>query len=145
MRLTNLQAAIGLAQLEQLDRFIGIKREMGRLYTELLSHCEILQLPPTGTSYAENHYWVFGIVLDSSLGLSAKQVMDQLRERGIGTRPFFYPMHLQPILRQYGLFFNDRHPNAEHIAEYGFYLPSGLSLTHGEIIRSANALLDIVG
>jgi perosamine synthetase len=145
MRLTNLQAAVGLAQLEQLDRFITIKREMGRLYTELLCHCDNLQLPPSETSYAENHYWVFGLVLDPSLGLSALQVMDRLRESGIGTRPFFYPMHMQPILCQDGLFSDDRHTNAEHIAEYGFYLPSGLSLTHGEIIRSANALLDIVG
>lgn len=145
MRLTNLQAAIGLAQLEQLDRFIAIKREMGQLYTELLCHCDNLQLPPPGTSYAENHYWVFGVLLNPGAGLNAKQVMSRLQESGVGTRPFFYPMHLQPVLRERGLFANDRYPNAEHIAENGFYLPSGLALTREEIISSANALLEIVG
>ena len=145
MRLTNLQAAVGLAQLEQLDRFITIKREMGRLYTELLCHCDNLQLPPSETSYAENHYWVFGIVLNPGLGLTAKQVMDRLRDKGVGTRPFFYPMHLQPVLRDRSFFSNDRHLNAEHIAENGLYLPSGLALTRAEIISSAKALLDIVG
>tara|TARA_B100001063_G_scaffold232751_1_gene248232 strand:- start:375 stop:1493 length:1119 start_codon:yes stop_codon:yes gene_type:complete len=144
MRLTNLQAAVGLAQLEQLDRFINIKQEMGRLYTELLCHCDSLHLPLSKISYAENHYWVYGVVLDPSLGLSAKQVMDQLSKKGVGTRPFFYPMHLQPILRKHGLFLNDHHPNAEHIALNGFYLPSGMALTRDEINRSANALLELV-
>lgn len=145
MRLTNMQAAIGLAQLEQLDRFISIKQEMGRLYTELLSGCDAIELPVAETAYARNHYWVYGVVLDERNDLDAAQVMEMLKRRGIGTRPFFFPMHLQPVLTSRNLFTNERHLNAEHIAKYGFYLPSGMALTRSEIERSAAALLDIVG
>ena len=70
--------------------------------------------------------------------------MDQLNEHGIGTRPFFYPIHKQPVLIERGLFSNDTHLNAEHISKYGFYLPSGLGLSRDEIVRSANTLLKIL-
>jgi perosamine synthetase len=82
--------------------------------------------------------------LDPSTGLTAKKVMDQLNEHGIGTRPFFYPIHKQPVLIERGLFSNDTHLNAEHISKYGFYLPSGLGLSRDEIVRSANTLLKIL-
>ena len=74
MRMTNLQAAVGLAQLEQLDRFIHIKQKMGLLYTELLNNCDSIKLPPSKTEFASNHYWVYGVVLDPSTGLTAKKL-----------------------------------------------------------------------
>jgi len=132
MRMTNMQAALGLAQLERLDDFIKRKRTMGRRYTELLDGVQSVQLPLPATDYAENIYWVYGVVLDESSGLNAEAAMKRLGEQGAGSRPFFYPMHLQPVLQRMGLFAGERYPVAEKLAEQGFYIPSGMALTEGQ-------------
>lgn len=139
-RLTNLQAALGLAQLERLDDFVMRKRRMGARYTALLGNIPQLQLPLPGTVYADNIYWVFGVVLDDASGIDAETAMRLLAEQGIGTRPFFFPMHEQPVFRKRGLFAGDACPVAEHIARQGFYLPSGLALTDEQIVRVADAV-----
>ena len=133
LRMTNLQAALGVAQLERLDEFVGRKRRMGKRYTELLAGVPGIQLPLTATPYAENIYWVYGLVLGDEIPFDALEAMKRLGERKIGTRPFFYPMHQQPVFRKLGLFHGMSCPVAERIAERGFYLPSGLALTEPEI------------
>lgn len=143
-RMTNLQAALGVAQLERLDEFVGKKRRMGRLYTELLSDVPHLQLPLPATEYAENIYWVYGVVLGSELKLNAIEVMRRLADLKIGTRPFFFPMHLQPVFRKMGLFQGVQCPVSECLAEQGFYLPSGLGLAEDEIRFVANALKRVI-
>ncbi|MDP1613834.1 MAG: DegT/DnrJ/EryC1/StrS family aminotransferase [Sulfuritalea sp.] len=143
-RLSNLQAALGVAQLERLDEFVARKRRMGARYTELLAGTAGLQLPLPAAEYAENIYWVFGVVLDDDVGMDAREVMERLTQKGIGTRPFFWPMHEQPVFRKMGLFAGERHPVAERIARRGFYLPSGLALTDGQIERSAAALREVL-
>ena len=143
-RMTNLQAAIGLAQLERLDEFVIRKRKMGRLYNSLLKDCPHLQLPIEKTDYAENIFWVYGVVLNADCPLAAEAVMKKLGEEKIGSRPFFYPMHKQPIFHEMGLFTNDAHPNSEMLAEKGFYVPGGLALTEEEINRVATTLLNIL-
>src|SRR5690606_29302707 len=70
-RFTNLQAAVGLAQLERLDEFVARKRAMGALYTRLLQPENRFQLPLAQAGYADNIYWVYGIVLDESCGFDA--------------------------------------------------------------------------
>lgn len=143
-RMSNLQAALGVAQLERLDEFVARKRRMGARYTELLEGTAGLQLPQPATEYAKNIYWVFGVVLDDDVGLDACEAMRQLTKQGIGTRPFFWPMHEQPVFRKMGLFTGECYPVAERIARRGFYLPSGLALTDGQIERSAAALRDLL-
>jgi perosamine synthetase len=137
LRMTNLQAAIGLAQLERLDQFLTRKRNMGLLYSELLSTVPGLQLPMPKTDYSENNYWVFGVVLNDTRVIDARSAMLALAEQGIGTRPFFWPMHEQPILRSMGLFEGESYPIAERLARRGFYLPSGLALTERQIEKCA--------
>jgi perosamine synthetase len=127
-RFTNLQAAVGLAQLEKLDEHIKRKRRMGKLYTELLSEIPELQLPLPITGYAENIYWVYGMVLKDQVSFDAEEAMHRLKEKGIGTRPFFWPMHEQPAFIKMGLFKNEKYPVAERIARRGFYIPCGLGL-----------------
>lgn len=139
-RMTNLQAALGLAQLETLDKHIQKKRYIGKLYTELLKGTPYLQLPLEKTEYADNIYWVYGIVLDNIFSMNAEEIMKRLAEKGIGTRPFFYPMHLQPVFNKKGLFLNEKYPVAENLVERGFYLPSGLGLTDEDIHTAAAAL-----
>jgi perosamine synthetase len=139
-RLTNLQAALGLAQLETLDRHVARKREMGRRYTELLGGLPDVQLPLPRTSYAENIYWVYGLVLGDSHPFDAEEAMRRLGARQIGTRPFFWPMHEQPVFRKMGLFQGVRCPVAERLARRGFYVPSGLGLSKEEIAVVASEI-----
>ena len=143
-RLSNLQAAVGVAQLERLDEFVARKRRMGYLYTELLKDLAGLQLPRPSTSYADNIYWVFGVVLTDEVPFDAEEAMRRLAGRGIGTRSFFWPMHEQPALKKIGLFANDRHQNAERLARRGFYLPSGLALTEAQINQVTQELRDVL-
>jgi perosamine synthetase len=139
-RMTNMQAAVGLAQLERLDEFVGKKRRIFSRYLELLDGIVGLQLPVARTEYAENVNWVFGVVIDDRVPFDAVEAMDRLAKLGIGTRPFFWPMHEQPVFRKMGLFEGERHPAAERIARRGFYLPSGLALTDEQIEHVAAAV-----
>ena len=139
-----MQAALGLAQLERLDEFVERKRKMGTLYTELFKGVPGLQLPLAKTEYGENIYWVFGIVLDESLGIDAEEAMRRLGEAGVGTRPFFYPMHQQPVLRRMRLFENEGYPVAENMCRFGFYVPSGLALSAKQIERVAKIFREVM-
>lgn len=142
-RLTNLQAAVGLAQLERLDEFVKKKRAIGRRYTELLRDAEV-QLPLPFTDYAENIFWVYGVVLNENSPGGAALMMSRLRKLGIGTRPYFCPMHLQPVFRAKGLFGKEIHPIAENLANNGFYLPSGIALTAPQIERVSAAFISAI-
>lgn len=143
-RMTNLQAALGVAQLERLSEFVTRKRAMGRLYTELLADVPGLQLPLARSAYAESIYWVYGVVLKDEVPFEADEAMRQLGELKIGTRPFFWPMHEQPVLAQMGLFVGERHPIAERLARRGFYIPSGMALTDDQIERVVEGVRKVV-
>jgi len=143
-RMTNLQAAIGLAQLERLDEFVIRKRRMGKRYTELLKDIKGIQLPLSKTDYAENIYWVYGVVLKNKVKLKTEEITERLAKQGIGTRPFFWPMHKQPVFTKMGLFRNGYFPVAENLAERGFYIPSGLALTEEQINKVSSALRKIL-
>jgi perosamine synthetase len=144
-RLTNLQAALGLAQLERLDGFVERKRELGRRYSELLADLPRLELPVAGTAYAASIYWVYGLVLKEQLPFAADEAMRRLAAQGIGTRPFFWPMHEQPVFRKMGLFVGECYPVAERLARRGFYLPSGLALSDDQQLRVAKVLREVIG
>jgi perosamine synthetase len=144
MRMTNMQAALGVAQLERLDDFVQRKRHMGRLYTELLADVSGVQLPLPATDFAENIYWVYGLVLDENIGFDAKEAMLRLGQRGIGTRPFFWSMHEQPVLRRMGLYEGEQYPVSERLARRGFYVPSGLALTEDQIREVAAVVREVI-
>jgi perosamine synthetase len=129
-RLTNLQAALGLAQLENLDKSIMRKKQLGQKYQDLLFDSPFFQTPVRHKDGYDNHYWVFGLLLDPDYKKTAQTIMDNLKSEGIGTRPFFWPMHKQPILSEFA---NSSLPVSEMISKYGFYLPSGIGTTDVEI------------
>jgi len=141
-RMTNLQAALGLAQLERLDEFVQRKRSMGKKYTQGLRVLNEVQLPLEKTDYAENIYWVFGLVLDDSIGFDAEEAIKMLGEKGIGCRPFFCPMNQQPVLREMGFFINESYPVAERLYKQGLYIPSGTALTSEHINHVTNILIE---
>lgn len=128
-RMTNLQAAIGCAQLERIDETVVKKRHIGHLYNELLKDVEGIQKPVEKTEYADNIYWVYGIVLDDSVKVNAEEFMKRLGAEGIGCRGFFWGMHEQPVFKKMHLFDGESYPNAERLARRGLYIPSGLNLT----------------
>ncbi len=145
LRMTNLQAALGLAQLEQLDTFVERKRHLGATYQKLLAPLrDRVELPLAETGYAKNIYWVFGIVLKATVPFDAEEAMRRLEKKGIGTRPFFWPMHEQPVFRNRGWFVDTRLPVAENLARRGFYVPSGLALSDAQMQRVAQAVSEIL-
>lgn len=139
-RMTNMQAAIGVAQFEQIDEFIEKKRWIGNRYNELLVDMGMINLPLQKTSYCENIYWVYAITLKDYCEKNAKKVMSELGKEGVGTRPFFYPMHKQPVFNKMGLFLDEYLPNSEKLYERGFYIPSGLALTQEEIEKVSESM-----
>ncbi len=141
-RMTNLQAALGLAQLEQIEKFIEIKRSRGALYQKQLAFLSEkgFQLPLAKTNYADNIYWVFGLVAPSEK--EKEKVVNYLTENKIGTRPFFWAMHEQPVFKNMGLFKDEKYPVAEKLARNGFYLPSGLGLDSEDITYVSDLLID---
>lgn len=142
-RMSNIQAALGVAQLEKIEEHLAIKRRMGEFYQSALSKCQNLQLPLKKTEYAENLYWVFGMIISKDIKCSAREAMERLARQGIGCRPFFYPMHLQPVFRKMGLFTGEKYPVAEWLAEKGFYIPSGLSLTEEQMQYIAEKVTEL--
>ena len=144
MRMTNIQAALGVAQLERIEEFIQKKRNMGNLYNELFRDLPNVQKPLVKNDNAENIYWVYGLVIDSSLRITAKQAIKSLLERGIGCRPFFCPMHQQPVLKNKGLFNNEEFPEADRIYKYGFYIPSGLAITEEQQKKVATSVIEVL-
>ena len=143
-RMTNLQAALGVAQLERLDEFVIKKRKIGEIYNNRFRNIKGLKLPLEQTEYAKNIYWVYAIVISEEIQINAIEMMALLAKKGIGTRPFFYPMHLQPVFIKLGLFKNQNYPVSEYISDKGFYLPSGLAITEDEIHQSADAVIEII-
>lgn len=142
-RMTNMQAAIGLAQLERIEKFIEKKRWIGKKYTERLQSVKSLQLPIVSTTYAENIYWVYGVVIKDNQTMDAKEAMKYLAEAGIGTRPFFWGLHEQPVLKNYNINVEGIFPISEHMSRQGFYLPSGLAITEDQINYVCDTVLKI--
>lgn len=144
LRMTNIQAALGVAQLERIDEFISKKRWIGDMYQNLLSDITTINLPIKQKDFAENIYWVFSITLKNEYPKSAKEVMKELAAKGVGTRPFFYPMHSQPIFTKMGLFLNEEYPNASRLYEKGFYIPSGMAITEDQIKEVSKIMHEIL-
>jgi len=146
-RLTNIQAAIGSAQVENANMLVEARRNVGLKYTKLLNGVKGLILP-IEKDYAKNVYWMYAVVLDKSVKLTKEEVMEKLKEKGIDTRSFFVPMHRQPV------YYNKtvenapdcsgEFPVADFIGNRGFYLPSSSDLTDEEIGFVCKSLKEIL-
>ena len=142
-RLTNVQAALGLAQLERIDDIVARKRRMGREYTRLLTGAPGLILPAE-EEWARSVYWMYGVVLSDEVDMDNARFAELLRARGVETRPFFVGMHEQPVFRARGLFRGESYPVAERLARRGLYLPSGLALTSEQLARVCDAVREVL-
>ncbi|MBF0231895.1 MAG: DegT/DnrJ/EryC1/StrS family aminotransferase [Desulfamplus sp.] len=144
MRMTNMQAALGVAQVERLKSTIIKKRGIGSFYNQYLKDGKGIQRPLIKNDYADNLFWVYGLVLEDEMPLSPHDISNIMHKKGIGTRPFFWPMHKQPVFNKMGLFLHDHHPVAVKLGQRGFYLPSGLTLTEDQIEYISNTLKEIL-
>lgn len=137
-RMTNLQAAIGCAQLEKIEQLIEIRRKNAELYNTQLKNIDGVTTPPE-EKWAKNTYWMYSILVDEDkYGMNRNDLMNELREKGIETRPFFYPIHLQPFINQT----SHQYPVAERLSETGLNLPSGPTLKKNEINYITGAIED---
>lgn len=142
-RMTNMQAAIGVAQLERIEKTILRKRQIGKLYNQLLKPLiSVIKPPLESTDFADNIYWVYGLLAENAE--MCEKICSSLAEYNTGTRPFFWCMHEQPLFINMGLFKGESYPIAEKLARNGFYIPSGLGITDDEIRTVANQLKTIV-
>ena len=142
-RLTNLQAALGLGQLERIDAIVARKRWIGTEYARRLRGLSGVQLP-TEEPWARNVYWMYGLVLSEASGMDAAQLAAKLKGQGVDTRPFFLGMHEQPVFQDRRLFANEHHPVAERLSRQGLYLPSGLALTEEQLSTVCEAVHEVL-
>ncbi|HEX8775192.1 MAG TPA: DegT/DnrJ/EryC1/StrS family aminotransferase [Pyrinomonadaceae bacterium] len=138
-RLTNLQAALGVAQMERVEEIIARKRSIGHEYTARLRDIEQVSLP-VEKPWARSIYWMYGLVLSEQRELDAAALGEKLKGLGVETRPFFTGMHEQPAFHKRDLFVDEHYSVAERLARRGLYLPSGLALTEEQMTRVCDAL-----
>lgn len=143
-RMTNLQAAVGLAQVHRLDKHVAIKREVARKYHEKLKGVRGLELP-LEAPWAKNVYWMYGVVLGDDFGMTREAFMKRLAERGVETRTYFIPVHEQPVYTKRGLYAGWKLPVAERLARQGLYLPSGLALTDAQMEHVVKVVREVAG
>ena len=142
-RLTNVQAAIGQAQVERIDDTVDKKRRIGARYLEELASVPGIRMQ-TERPWARSVWWMNGLVLDPSSGHTATTLARRLAELGVETRPFFLGMDRQPALRARGWFEGESYPVSDELAEMGLYLPSGVALTEeqqGTVISAVKQVL----
>jgi perosamine synthetase len=139
-RMTNLQAAVGLAQLEQLDSFVEARRQHALEYNRRLQDIPGIRIPAEA-AWAKNVYWMYGIMVDEkAYGMNRDALRHVLADNGVETRTFFIPMHCQPVYWQQ--YKGERYPVAEDLCQRGFYLPSASSLALTEIDYVAEVIRD---
>jgi len=136
-RMTNLQAALGVAQLEQIEEFIAIRRRNAAHYMARLKDAPGITLPPQA-GWAENVYWMFAPLIEPEFGPDRDAVMGKLRQKEIESRPFFYPIHTMPMYNT-----GQSLPVAESLAARGINLPSGTTLTEAQIDYVCDALMQM--
>ena len=142
-RLTNVQAAIGLAQVENIDNILKIKRSIGTEYTKELSEVGGIK-PLVVKDWASPVYWMYGILIDETIPLDANQFSNLLQNYGVQTRPFFLGMHEQPIFKKLNIFKDEYFPVSTMASKKGLYLPSGLTLTGLQIKEVCIAVKEIM-
>jgi perosamine synthetase len=136
-RMTSLQAAVGLAQLERFEILLEARRRNARLYRAALAEVPGLVLPAEIPGAASTD-WVFGFLAGPAFGRTRDALRELLARRGIETRAFFTPLHLQPVHRS--LFRGERYRVSEALGARGLYLPSSSALSSARLAYVAECV-----
>lgn len=137
-RMTNIQAALGLAQLERIDELIDKKRQIFEWYKESLGGLEGIRLNPQ-KEWAKNVYWMVCLILDKDFGITRDELMRSLKDKGIDTRPFFYPLSHMPMYKD-----STVNPIASTISKRGLNLPSSVNLKEDDVKWITKNLIKII-
>lgn len=137
-KMSNLQAALGLGQLERVEGLIERKRRIFEWYYKKLGNIEGLFMN-TEKSWARNIYWMSSIIIDRKLSITRDEFMQELKDRMIDTRPFFFPFSMLPMYKT-----NVDNPVAYHVGLKGINLPSGVNLTKKEVDYVSAQVIDIL-
>lgn len=144
-RMTNLQAAVGVAQLEQFDSILRKKTDIAKIYKEAFTGCPGITLPPQ-EAWAMNVFWLYTILVDENVHGKRDDLIRKFLLNGIETRPVFYPIHkMPPYVKFTG---NSAFPNSEGISRMGISLPSSITASRGDIefvVDTLNKLLQMRG
>jgi perosamine synthetase len=135
-RMTNLQAAIGCAQMERIDEFVNEKRKLAAFYNTLLSETGLFTLPPQ-EPWALNGYWLYTAILNESSPISRDELMQKLLKNGVETRAVFFPLHNMPPYQNYPT--KSTFENSKFISEHGISLPSSVNITEEELLNMKSA------
>jgi perosamine synthetase len=141
-RMTNIQAAIGLAQLESIDSFVDLRRRHAFAYNAALGELPGITLPPE-KEWARSVYWMYSILIGDGFPVGRDELMTRLKEKGVDTRAFFIPMHMQPAFATMGLFKGESYPVAEELSRRGLYLPSGSGLKEEDLNYVCRSIREI--
>lgn len=141
-RMTNLQAALGLGQMESIELFLKRKRSMGARYEKGLSNLPGIQTPITKDG-CKNVFWMYAVLVNKDCPLSKDALRNALKKEGVDTRDFFYPLHQMPVAKG-AQGHNGSFPVTEDLAERGCYLPSGLAITDQQMDVVISALKKIL-
>ncbi len=131
-RMTNIQAALGISQLKDIETIVRKKMFIGMYYYKKLSLNKSIYMTPPSISFSKNIYWVVGILIKNKKIL-ASNIIKKLKEHGIGARPFFWPMNEQNIFKKMKVFKKEKHPNSHYLSRYGFYIPSFIGIKKSEM------------
>ena len=137
-KMSNIQAALGLAQLERADELISKKVQLFEWYSEGLKDLEGISLNKVNTESEKSIYWMSSIIMNKNFGVSRDELMNKLRDRNIDTRPLF------PQMSSFRMFKKYDNPVAKHIANNGINLPSGHERTHEEIAYICETIKDLL-
>ncbi|HAM36923.1 MAG TPA: aminotransferase DegT [Elusimicrobia bacterium] len=137
-RMTNMQAAVGCAQLERIVRFLARKRELAARYGKGLAGLP-LGLPRVAP-WARSSVWMYPVRLKDSVPFDAAELSRRLKLEGVETRPFFRGLDAQPCYRKMGLFRGRALPETAHIQARGLLLPSGQAITDAQISHVIRAV-----
>ena len=135
-RMTNIQAAIGLGQLENIEQFLEKRRVISGWYNKHLKSIKGLVLP-VEKKYASHSFWLYSVLIGIDSGQVRDEVMHFLANYGVETRPVFYPMHIMPTYKGYD---SGNLRNAEFIASRGISLPMYFELTEKDVLFIADIL-----
>jgi len=138
-RMTNMQAAVGLAQLERIGEFVEMRRRNAKMYNDLLGNMDGITLP-VEKEWAKNVYWMYSILIQPQFRKTRDQLVTRLKEKEIETRPFFIPMNTQPVFQDMRLFGVESYPVSEELSQKGLNLPSSSGLSERQIHEVCDAI-----
>ena len=137
-KMSNIQAALGLAQLERIDELVDKKRQIFSWYKKILGEIEGIKMN-VEKSGSRNSYWMTTIVIEKNINISRDQIIQKLKEWNIDSRPTFYPLSHMPM------FTTQHNQNAENFSKNGINLPSGHNLEEKQVEYICQVLQKILG